>query len=223
MIKDFADIMLSVYDICLYGGVGATVLLFRQSNSYLKWLTVYLVIMLFVELSGEIIGGIFGSNHIIMPLMSIAELIFFLLFYREYYLQKQFSHFKKAGAIAIIFILAELIWNFVLNVPDPKTFQPYSKVVDNAVVIAMALTSLYNAIAQQEQNQRGGIMFNLVMLMFFTFNTMFFLPFNFLVNAPMESKFVFWACHTISLVLFYTYIEVRVVSYAISKYIAKRA
>lgn len=211
-----ATFIMEFYRYTLISVVVLIFLLFRRLNGYHKALGVYLGLMLLVEVSSSVIGTVYKNNHIVMPFYSLIELLFFSWFYKVFFLGDKFRKFFLPPVVmGILFIVFELLYYFVLQTPNPHTYQPYSKTVDNAIILAMAFTVL-NANMSSANGRFGwdGFWFNMIVILFFTYNTIFFLPFNFMVNAPVEWKFLFWMSNNLSIIGFYGFITVRIVKYA---------
>ncbi|WP_237421185.1 hypothetical protein [Flavobacterium sp. Sd200] len=95
---------------------------------------------------------------------------------------------------------------FVFNTLDVKQFQPYAKVADNFIVILMALSFYYQKINSFNELRWGYFRLNTVILIYFTFNIMVFLPFNFMINESSGIKFYFWTANMVFILLFYGYL-----------------
>jgi hypothetical protein len=211
-----ATFLMEFYRYSLAFAVVVILFLFKRLNSYHKALGIYLGLMLLAEISSSVIGTIYKNNHIVMPFYALSELLFFCFFYKTFFLGNKFTKFFLPPVVmGVLFIVYELMYNFILHSPDPHTYQPYSKTVDNTIILAMAF-SVLNVNMSSATGRFGwnGFWFNIIVVLFFTYNTIFFLPFNFMVNAPMEWKFLFWMSNTFSIIGFYGYLTVRVVKYA---------
>ncbi|WP_188620695.1 hypothetical protein [Flavobacterium suaedae] len=106
---------------------------------------------------------------------------------------------------AILYIAYEFIYYAFFDT-NVKSFQPYAKVADNFVIILLALSFLQEKIDDFKEQKWDNFRLNIVILVFFTFNTLIFLPINFIVNENSGVKFYFWAGNSILLLLFYSYL-----------------
>lgn len=174
------------------------------SNVY-KSITFYLLLMLCIEVLTKTLGAL-GNNLIVLPVFSLIELTFFLYLYNKHLLKKNNKFFIAIGLIGILYIFSEIILYFVLNNVKPKQFQPYSKVVDNFIVILMTLAFFHEKIKNYKEAKWNNFRLNSVILGFFTINLIIFLPFNFLVNESTGLKYYFWLINIVIIVLFYTYL-----------------
>ena len=107
--------------------------------------------------------------------------------------------------ISVLYIIYELIYYTFFNT-NVKSFQPYAKVADNFVIILLSLSFLQEKISDFKERQWNNFSFNIVVLVFFTLNTLIFLPINFLVNEGSGIKFYFWIGNSVLLLLFYSYL-----------------
>ncbi|MXN91088.1 hypothetical protein GR160_07580 [Flavobacterium sp. Sd200] len=162
--------------------------------------------MLLVELSGRLLGEIYNNNLIVLPLFSLIEMIFFLYFYNKFLFIKPNKLIMVAGILAILFIVGETLQYFVFNTLDTKQYQPYAKVIDNFVIIIMALYFFYQKINNFNETRWGNFRLNTAILIVFTFNSLVFLPFNFLINESSGIRFYFWTGNLLLLVFFYIYL-----------------
>lgn len=171
-----------------------------------KSLVIYLSLMLFMELIGRVLEYVLGNNIILLPVFSLTEMLFFIYFYNKYLLSKPSKILIWLGICGVLYIVIEALQYFVLNTLDIKQFQPYAKVVDNFVVIIMALYFFYQKMNNFKETKWGNFKLNIAIFIFFTSNTMIFLPFNFLVNESSGVKFYFWIVNVALLLLFYIYL-----------------
>lgn len=178
---------------------------FKTLSSINKNLTVYLILLFIADIASRIIR-IDGSNFIILPLYSLLELCFFIWFYNNVLLNKRRKGLMLLGFLGIMYIIAEIVMYFIFNEVNTKQFQPYAKVVDNFIIIIMALYFYLEKIKSFKDVNWKLFRMNTILLSFFTLNVIVFLPFNFLVNENTGLKYYFWLVNIISLILFQMYI-----------------
>lgn len=176
----------------------------KLSKSY-KSITAYLFLMLLIDITAKIVG-IYGSNFILLPIYTIIELCFFVYFYKTFLLRRYNKIFICLGILGSIFIVSETVTYFVLDDIDTKQFQPYAKVVDNFIIILMALAFYLEKISQFKESGWKYFRLNTVILAFFTITILVFLPFNFMINESTGLKHYFWIVNTIAVLLFYVYL-----------------
>lgn len=174
-------------------------------NALHKKLFVYIIFMLILECVSRILGQL-GNNFIILPVYSFIELLIFTWIFTEHLLNDSRKFYSIVCIIGLLYILTEILWHFIINDLDIKSYQSYSKVVDNFTVILMSLSFFLEKTKKFETSSIEKYRLNVIILIFFTFNLMVFLPFNFLVNANTNFKFYFWLISIISLIIFYSYL-----------------
>jgi hypothetical protein len=171
-----------------------------------KSLLGYLGAMLLFDSLNIFIGFVLRhNNQVILPLYSLTELAFFIYFYNKCMLSRRFTVVNALGALAVLYIAVEFLSDFVFYQISPAEFQPYAKVADNFIIILLALTFLYEKMSTYSESRWDNFRLNMVVLVFFTLNTIIFLPFNFLVNENSGVKFYFWTGNVVLLVLFYSF------------------
>lgn len=187
-------------------GVIMGITLFKRLNRLHKFLFTYIILMLFVDVFSKILWVIQHNNQVILLIYSLIELCFFIYFYKKHLLKKKSLALTILGVFGIAYIIGEIVYYFILNNVSATNFQPYSKVVDNTVIILLALTFLQEKMSDFTVSKWENFRLNLVILVFFTLNTLIFLPFNFLVNESSGVKFYFWTGNVIMLLAFYSFL-----------------
>lgn len=211
-IKDIAVLISPVYDIAFFSIVLIAMILYKYGTAFSRKLVIYLALMGLVEVLSYILGYVLKmSNYILLPFYCFLELSFFLYLYRKFFLKHNFVVFKILGALGLLYIAGETLWFFVINKADLINFQPYCKVADNFVIICMTLSFLYYRMTEFNETKWDNFWINIVFLVYFTFDMIFFLPFSFIVSAGNNIKFIFWILHQVSLLLLYGYLLLRII------------
>lgn len=184
---------------------------FSRLSGIGKNIMAYLALMLFTEGLSLLLGFVFKvRNLIVLPVYSLIELCFFLYLYNANLFGKRHKVINVIGIVGALYILAELINDFILNSISPAEFQPYAKVVDNFIIVMLALTFLYEKMSTYTESRWENFGLNIVFLVFYTLNTIIFLPFNFLVNENSGVKFYFWAGNIILAIIYYSYLTYKI-------------
>jgi len=186
-------------------GISIGLYQFNRINNMHKSILLYMVLMLGVDLASRFLGSS-GNNLIVLPIFSLIELSFFVFFYNKYLLSQPNKILIGMGVAGALFIVAEILQYFVFNTLNVKQFQPYAKVADNFIVIIMALVFFYQKMNSYSETKWDNFKLNIAILVFFTFNTIIFLPFNFLINESSGVKHYFWIGNLIMVLLFYIYL-----------------
>jgi hypothetical protein len=202
---EFAKYLAFLTPVMLIAGVLIGIYYFRYLDVVKRNIVIYLILMLAVDLAGSTLAPS-GNNVIILPVFSFIEMLFFVYLYNKYLLPKPDTFLICLGIAGALYIVVETLSYFVFNTLDIKQFQPYSKVVDNFIIIVTALSFYYQKMKSFKETKWDYFRFNTVILIFFTLNTIIFLPFNFLVNESSGVKFYFWTGNVVMLLLFYSYL-----------------
>ncbi len=171
---------------------------------------VYALILLISDWLMGFFKNYAGNTLMVLYIYSFFELAFMIYFFKKYMFLKKQLFLTALGIAGLIYIVAEMLLIFVFKGLVVKEFQPYAKVVDNFVIVLMALAYLHEKMTRYSESAWGSFRLNMVFLVFFTLNTMIFLPFNFMINATGNTKFYFWAGHIILLILFYLYLTFEI-------------
>jgi len=182
------------------------VLFFIKVDGLRKSFVFYLTIMAFTEFISNYVGLTFGSNHIILPIYCLVELSFFFYLFEKYLFKKRHFVATVFGTIGLAYIAFEFSYNFIYHHVSPAEYQPYAKVVDNFVIIIFSLTYLLEKMTTYNESRWDNFSFNIGLLIYFTLSTIFYLPFNFLVNETTGLKFYFWISNVILIYAFYTFL-----------------
>ncbi|SFQ27134.1 hypothetical protein [Flavobacterium akiainvivens] len=166
----------------------------------------YLALMFVTDLLSDYIGYKWGNNFIMLHIYSLTELGFMIYLYQKVMFRKRHLPLLILGILGLVYITAEIALLYVFNQIVVKDFQPYAKVVDNFIIILMALAYMQERMNRFREQQWGNFRLNMAFLVYFTVNTVFFLPFNFMVNASSDVKFYFWTGHVSLLILLYSYL-----------------
>lgn len=176
---------------------------FRSLNVIHKAITWYLLILLVVDITSRIFAY-FGNNLFVLLVYSLIELVAFVYFYYKYVFKARHRLVLGLSIAGMLYI----IWEIVAFKMDIKQFQTYAKVVDDFIIITLALSFFHEKINIFKESKWDNFKLNAVILVFFTLNMIFFLPFNFLVNERTGLKFYFWLGNltiTLSFYLFLIY------------------
>ncbi|AXG72925.1 hypothetical protein DVK85_01230 [Flavobacterium arcticum] len=203
-IFEFSRLLGQLSPVFLILGVLLGMLLYKRLNAIHKSIIYYFLAMLCVDLTGRFLAQ-YGNNHVVLIVYSLVEVMGVGYFYYKFLLSKRYVPIFIVNILAILYISWEL-FSYLFFKTDVKYFQPYAKVVDNFVVILLALTFLYEKMNDFKESRWDNFKLNIVVLVFFTLNTLIFLPFNFLVNESTGIKFYFWMGNLLIVLLFYGFL-----------------
>jgi len=173
---------------------------FKKLNIIHKGITCYLLVMLCVDMTGRILEYHSRNNLVVLLIYSLVEMLFFVYFYYKYLFKS-----RHRVLIGLSFLAAGyIIWELIYFSQDVRQFQSYAKVVDNFVVITLALVFLSDKIRDYKESKLDTFYINAAILVFFTINLIFFLPINFTLNE--SAGFYFWLFNLVTTVSFYLYL-----------------
>lgn len=175
---------------------------YKSLNAVHKNITWYLLGMFTVDIASRFLK-INGNNVLVLLVYSLLEMSFFIFFYFNFLFKAKHRLVLSLYLIAFIYIVWEIMLFESSNI---KGFQTYTKVVDDFIIIILALSFFHEKINIYRESKWDNFRLNTVFLVFFSLNMMFFLPFNFLLFESTGVKFFFWFGISISTLLFYLYL-----------------
>lgn len=181
---------------------------YMNLNNIYKSIYYYLILMLCIDVSSRYLGAS-GNNLIILLVYSLLEVIAVSLFYFKYLLNKRYIILYVIATAGIGYIMWELYY-YIINKVSIREFQPYSKIIDNFIIIVMAMTYMYEKVNNYKESKWNNFQLNIAVLIFFTLNTLIFLPVNFLVNEDSGVKYYFWTGNVLLLLLFYSFLIFKI-------------
>lgn len=190
-----------VYKLVLILTLLSGLVFFKRLTVTGRYLWMYMGLLLLCQEVSDYVGEVFKNNHIMLPIYCMAELGFFIAFFNGYLFKKFRVLPLAAGALAMVYIVVEFVNNFVVHYVTPKDFQPYCKIADNFCIIIYCLLYLFE---KMKYHKARTVKFSLTvgLLINFTLSSLFFLPFNFLVNQESALTFYFWIGNVTLLVLY---------------------
>jgi hypothetical protein len=166
-----------------------SIFFYRKNDGLRKFIIFYLVLMTCTDLVCTYVGRTYGSNQIILPIYCFVELSFFFYLFVKYMFKQPHSFVSIFGCIGLVYIVFEFFYNFIYHQVSTQDYQPYAKVVDNFIIIVFSLTYLLEKISAFSDSRLENFSLNMGLLINFTLSTIFFLPFNFMLNEKSEIKF----------------------------------
>ena len=209
----FTEISRVLAELCcivLIIGFGLGWFLYSKIDALHKSIFVYLSLMLSVDIAGRLCEHYLDVNAIMFPIFSFIELSFFIYFYNKCLFKKPNKLLIGLGCVALIYIVAEFLQYFVFNTLDLKQFQPYCKIADNFVIIVMALVFYYQKINSFNETKWANFRLNTAVLIYFTINTVIFIPFNFIINETIGVRLYIWTINVVIILLFYSYLTILI-------------
>lgn len=170
-----------------------------------KYLLLYISVCLVIDILSRITGRMSENNLMFFLFYSLFELIFFYSFFRKFFFARNFLYYFVIP-VAACYIIYE---GYLLSNTQASEFQSYSKSLSSFVVLIMTIDSLFTMLKKNSLNLHLLKFYSLVFV-YFSINLIFFLPINFLINAPSHIKFYFWFVHLVMTIVFYLFIVVEI-------------
>ncbi|RZJ74098.1 MAG: hypothetical protein EOO45_09460 [Flavobacterium sp.] len=187
----------------LAGGIWVGFLNFKKIDSVHKSITFYLLVMLCVDVASRILGHL-GNSILVLLVYSLIEVILIVYFYYKYLFRTKHLVVLALSILAGIYILWEIA---SFEKIEAKHFQSYAKVADNSIVILLALSFFYERLSMFKESKWDNFRLNAIVLVFFSVNLLFFLPFNLIINKSTGLQFFFWYGILLITILFYVYLS----------------
>lgn len=200
-----------VYMVVLVLSLLSGFIFYKKLTVLSKYLLAYAGVLLLCQLVSDYVGVVFKNNHIMLPIYCMAELSFFIVFFRRVLFKKTSWLPLLMGGTAMAYILGEFYYNFIDHYVDPKDFQPYCKVVANFCVLLYCLMFLYQKM-KYNHTRTEKFPLTIGLLIYFTLNSLFFLPFNFLINENSAFTLYFWMVNISMLAVYAGFIGFFIVS-----------
>lgn len=177
---------------------GAILLTIRPIKTRLA-ITLFLYTIALVELiflvAGEFRGGV---NIYLVPFFDLIDLIFLSFIYQRYFLR--FSN-KTRNIIVVSGILLLLIGTlFNKNIEE---FQLYINVCFQLLFVIYALLYLNNLLISKVKLSFSALLFNLMVVVFFSVDAIISLSINYLINEHLSLVAPFWIFRLLLLQIFY--------------------
>jgi len=201
-LKEILNILTLLSPATLIAGVIIGLINYRERNVVGRAITIYMLLMLLVDLASRIFEYYYKNNLIILVVYSLLELLLFTYFFYKYFFKARHRIVFVICVLSALYILWEL---FTFKRMAAKDFQSYAKVADNFTVITLVLAFYYERINRFRESKWDYFQLNAIILIFFSVTLIFFLPFNFIINIS-GLQFYFWLGILLTTVLFYLYL-----------------
>jgi len=208
--SEFASFLGYVSSIALVTGLVIGFLFYRNLNKLHKSILFYMLLMFGIDATSRAFRYYSHPNVIIIPIFSFIELLSFIYIYNKHLLVKKSKIIIGLGLLGLVYIVAEFLQYFVFNTLDLKQFQPYCKIADNFNIIIMALVFYYQKMNSFNETKWNNFRLNTAVLIYFTINTIIYIPFNFIINETIGVRLYIWVVNIVIVLLFYSYLTVLI-------------
>lgn len=186
-------------------GISIGIYYYKTVDVLRKTLTVYIFLMLILDLLARFLGNVYGNNLVLIPVYGFIELLMFSIFY--YFLGIK-DNLKIKFLLAFILLLSFIftIWEVIEVYTLPAAeFESYAKAISTLVTVLLSLGFFLEKIYMKKDISSDMFMLNSGILLYYSLNLIIFLPIDFLINGN-ELKFYFWLVNLIFTLAFYVFL-----------------
>jgi len=175
---------------------------FKKISSTGKLILCYLIAVLFIDLLSRYLGFISGNknNLILLSINGIIDLTFFSLLYSLYYIGSKHAILRIITFVAllvVIYLLFEKTFKVISG------FDSYDKVICDGIIVVYAMMSMLDLLKSKSILSKEILRVNTIVLLFFSFDLLFSLVINFLMNAGLNYVIYFYLLRTALLLTLY--------------------
>lgn len=204
-LSSFLELSMWLVPLILFSGIMLGIYYYTVLELKYRYFILYFGICLMIDIVSRIAGDFYGNNLLFLVVFSLSELLFFYTFYRTCFFKRKVPKYAIITLIACIYMTGEI---YVLSTTVPEEFQSYSKTLGSFIILLMIIEFLFE-ILDKKHSDRDVLKLNSVLIIYFAINVIFFLPINFLINAPSHIKLYFWLVHLTMTILFYLFIMIE--------------
>lgn len=204
----FLDLLSSLtwlVPIILFFGLIVGVYFFDSLKIEYKYLLLYISFCFVIDVFSRATGRVNENNLMFFLFYSLFELVFFYSFFRKFFFTKNVIYCFVVP-VSVCYIIYE---GYLLNNALASEFQSYSRSLSSFVILIITIDSLFTVLKNNNLNLHQLKFYSLIFI-YFSINLIFFLPINFLINAPSNIKFYFWFIHLIITIVFYSFIVIEI-------------
>ena len=186
----------------LFVGTFVGIYWFKWLDRKSKWILIYLIVSLGIDIASRIVSTYNENNLIILPLYSVLELLIIASIYCHLGVKKMLL--IPLTVLGAIYIVGEIVYIDSYNV---KSFQSYAKIASSFVIVLLALQFFTQKLKSDKEISPELQRLNLVMLAYFALNLLLLLPINLMINQIATSIIYIWYAYLGATVLFYSYLS----------------
>ncbi len=198
----FHDLLAYASPLVLFVGTFVGIYWFKWLDRKSKWILIYLIVSLGIDIASRIVSTYNENNLIILPLYSVLELLIIASIYCHLGVKKMLL--IPLTVLGAIYIVGEIVYIDSYNV---KSFQSYAKIASSFVIVLLALQFFTQKLKSDKEISPELQRLNLVMLAYFALNLLLLLPINLMINQIATSIIYIWYAYLGATVLFYSYLS----------------
>lgn len=196
---NYAEHLTFISPLILFFAIVIGVYFIKKLDRAHRLILFYLTASLGIDITSRIMGNVANNNLILFFIIGLLDILVFTLLYLNFIKKK-----KLIGLIAlagISFISFEI---FKTDIQNVSSFQEYSNAVVSVSIIMMSLIFLGERIVLETKTPKYIQFLNIVCLFYFTFQLIFLLPLNYLINEEFNSVLIIWLFRIMVLFTFYS-------------------
>ncbi len=170
------NILFYAFPFLISTGIVIHFILIKKSKSLQNWAVTYFFALNLVFLLDLYSIEIFHNNLYLIIIYSLLEVIFYTYLFQKILFAKKNLILLLCSLVAIIFNIFELI---SLDFQNFKEFQSYSRVVSNMIIATYAANYFIFLLKNLDFEVWENFGLNSVILIYFSVQSIMFLPFNF--------------------------------------------
>ncbi len=183
-------------------GVILGVVNFKKITPIGKLIFFYVLTVFGLDLLSRYLGFISGSknNLILLSINGIIDLTFFSLLYTKYYIGSKLIILRIITLVALFVVIYLLFGKTFITTSG---FDSYDKVMCDGIIVVYAIISMLDLLKSKSILSKDMIRVNAGVLLFFSFDMLFSLVINFLLNAGLNYGIYFYLLRSTLLLTLY--------------------
>lgn len=158
----------------------------------------YLVTSLLFIYLGELMGRKLGNNLILIPIFGVLELGWFAYIYYAHTKNKLFLYSMIPALILLVYEVSTTEFQTL------QQFQSYTRSITSLSLFLLTLYYSYYLIKNKWQTYSTSFfLFNAVVLVYFAYSCLYYLPLQVLITGNPENVLFFWLANSVITLLFY--------------------
>ena len=158
----------------------------------------YLITCLSFVFLGEFLGKKLGNNLLLIPIFGVLELGWFSYIYYAHTQKKIFLYTVIPSLILLSYELSTIQFH------DLQQLNSYTRSVTALSLFLLTLHYAYYLVKNKWQSYNTSFfLFNAVVLVYFIFECLYYLPLHLLITGNREYILLFWFLNSILTLLFY--------------------
>lgn len=196
LISNSLSYITPIISLCgIFIGVFYNKKLFDRKNSYIFYFFLFNTL---IDISSRIYSSIVGSNLIFINIYALFSLIIFFLFLNTFQTKKN-KIFDYIFYLLIAYNIYEL---FTINYQEFEMYQSYSNTINSIFLLILIVKQFQENINFNSIDTK----IRILLLSYFSINSLLNLPLNLLINYTDDSIFLIWLFNMINSIVLYCFL-----------------